>query len=163
MLGLRDLQSVGILPVKKAFVTFNLKSLVAPSDGRALENIKTQPGPTGANPTINSTMSFRVPLPTDPLYCPKLVCAVYDYIFKGINQPLIGTFTIPIGELIYTLREEREREIGVIRKITEELDKIIRGESIPIYKPQTSQMNSINDGGSSGGKESTSIKREVKP
>ena len=30
VLGLRDLQSVGYLPVKKAFVTFNLKSLVPP-------------------------------------------------------------------------------------------------------------------------------------
>jgi hypothetical protein len=30
ILGLRDLQSVGILPVKKAFIVFNLKSLVPP-------------------------------------------------------------------------------------------------------------------------------------
>lgn len=53
ILGLRELQSVGILPVKKAFIVFNLKSLVPPDEGTALENIKTQPGPVGANPTIN--------------------------------------------------------------------------------------------------------------
>jgi len=41
VLGLRDLQSVGILPVKKAFIVFNLKSLVPPDEGTALENIKT--------------------------------------------------------------------------------------------------------------------------
>ena len=41
ILGLRDLQSSGILPVKKAFIVFNLKSLVPPDDGRAIENIKT--------------------------------------------------------------------------------------------------------------------------
>lgn len=41
ILGLRDLQSIGILPVKKAFVNFNLKSLVPPEDGTALDNIKT--------------------------------------------------------------------------------------------------------------------------
>ena len=41
ILGLRDLQSVGILPVKKAYIVFNLKSLVPPDDGTALENIKT--------------------------------------------------------------------------------------------------------------------------
>jgi hypothetical protein len=103
VLGLRNLQSGGILPVKKAFIQFNLKSLVSPNEGTALENIKTQPGPTGANPTINSSISFRVPLPTDPLYCPKLVCTVYDYIFVGLNQPLIGSFTIPIGELIHEI------------------------------------------------------------
>lgn len=33
ILGLRGLQSAGILPVKKAFVQFNLKSLVAPNHG----------------------------------------------------------------------------------------------------------------------------------
>jgi hypothetical protein len=41
VLGLRDLQSSGLLPVKKAFISFNIKSLVAPSEGSALENIKT--------------------------------------------------------------------------------------------------------------------------
>jgi len=41
VLGLRNLQSGGILPVKKAFIQFNLKSLVSPSEGTALENIKT--------------------------------------------------------------------------------------------------------------------------
>jgi hypothetical protein len=41
ILGLRDLQSVGILPVKKAYIVFNLKSLVPPDDGSAIENIKT--------------------------------------------------------------------------------------------------------------------------
>jgi hypothetical protein len=100
ILGLRELQSVGILPVKKAFVVFNLKSLVSPDDGRALENVRTQPGPLGPNPTINSLVSFKLPLPISPLFCPKLVCTVYDYIFMGFNQPLIGSFTIPIGELI---------------------------------------------------------------
>jgi len=41
ILGLRDLQSVGILPVKKAFIVFNLKSLVPPDCSQAIENIKT--------------------------------------------------------------------------------------------------------------------------
>ena len=31
ILGLRELQSPGILPVKKAFVQFNIKSLVPPN------------------------------------------------------------------------------------------------------------------------------------
>ncbi len=36
ILGLRGLQSTGILPVKKPFIKFNLNSLVAPSEGGAL-------------------------------------------------------------------------------------------------------------------------------
>jgi hypothetical protein len=39
---------------------------------------------------------------------------VNDYIFKGFSQPMIGAFTIPIGELIHRLIKEREEETGVI-------------------------------------------------
>jgi len=38
ILGLRELQSPGILPVKKAFVKFDIKSLVPPN-GPSLKNI----------------------------------------------------------------------------------------------------------------------------
>jgi hypothetical protein len=41
VLGLRSLQSVGILPVKKAYITFMLKSLVPPANAKAIENIST--------------------------------------------------------------------------------------------------------------------------
>jgi hypothetical protein len=108
------------LPVKKAFVSFNLKSLVSPELGEALENIKTQPGPTGPNPTINSTMSFKVFLPTDPLYCPKLVVNVFDFIYKGFkNQPIIGNFTIPVGLLVREIEDEHKKELQEIRNALE--------------------------------------------
>lgn len=109
ILGLRQLQSPGILPVKKAFIQFNLKSLVPPNSS-AIQNIQTTPGASGPNPTINTTMKVTIPLPTDPLYCPKLSSTVYDYIFRGWNQPMIGVFTIPIGEYMLELKAERARE-----------------------------------------------------
>ena len=68
ILGLRELQSTGILPVKKAFIVFNLKSLVPPDIGTALENVKTQPNSPGSNPTINTMIKFVVPLPVKKLY-----------------------------------------------------------------------------------------------
>ena len=73
---------------------------------------------------MNSTMKFQIPLPTDPLYCPSLSCAVYDYIFRGFSQPLIGTFALPIGELIHELAAERSRETKAIRDIVEQIRKI---------------------------------------
>lgn len=36
ILGLRGLQSTGILPVKKPFIKFNLNSLVPPGEGGTL-------------------------------------------------------------------------------------------------------------------------------
>jgi len=108
---MRGLESPGILPVKKAFVKFNLKSLVPPNIGTNLGNLKTEPKAPGPNPTICTLMSFFVPLPIDPLYCPRLTCQVYDCIFTGWSQPMIGTFTIPIGDLMHELAAERKTEI----------------------------------------------------
>lgn len=110
--------------MKKAFVQFNVKSLVPPNSS-AIENIKTQPKAPGANPTINTTMKFSIPLPVDPLYCPKLQCSVYDNIFRGFNQPLIGVFTVPIGQLMLDLKAERREETAMIKNINEKLKEIL--------------------------------------
>jgi len=39
--GLRDLQSVGMSSSQEAFIIFNLKSLLPPDDGLAIENLRT--------------------------------------------------------------------------------------------------------------------------
>jgi hypothetical protein len=87
--------------------------LVPPGE-TAIQNIKTAPKAPGPNPTINTTMKFQIPLPTKDLYCPKLSCAVYDYIFKGWNQPMIGVFTLDVGKLMNDLKAEREEETSII-------------------------------------------------
>ena len=133
ILGLRDLQSTGILPVKKAFIVFNLKSLVPPDDGNTIENIQTQPTSPGPNPTINTLIKFKVPLPVDKLYQPRLLCTVHDYIFKGFNQPLLGSFIIPVGDLIDKLADERERETKAIENIIRSLKDIIEDSGVPSY------------------------------
>ena len=73
---------------------------------------------------------FQVPLPVDPLYCPRLSCQVYDCIFTGFSQPIIGQFTIPIGELMHDLKQERDTEIAALRKVVDSLDKIADGEEV---------------------------------
>jgi len=143
ILGLRGLQSVGILPVKKAFIQFNLKSLVPPDLAGTLTNKETQPSDPGPNPTINTQIIFNMPLPSDSLFCPRLSCMVYDYIFKGFNQPLIGNFIIPIGDLMLDLQEERRTELAAIQKINDELEKIIRGEGVPGYNVQDKKHDSL--------------------
>ena len=86
-------------------------------------------------------MKFSIPLPTDPLYCPMLSCMVYDYIFKGWNQPMIGVFSVPIGDLMRSLKEERERETQIIQDIIDKLKEIDDDGSE--YHPP-SYRNSIN-------------------
>ncbi len=43
ILGLRHLVSAGLLPVKKAFIKFHVKSLLPPEKSKAVENVKTTP------------------------------------------------------------------------------------------------------------------------
>ena len=62
-------------------------------------------------------MNFNIPLPTDPLYSPNLSCMVFDYILKGWNQPIIGVFTVPIGELMRKIQNDRARDIGAMKII----------------------------------------------
>lgn len=101
ILGLRNLESSGLMQVKKPFIKFNLRSLLPPEKASAVTNIKTQPSGQGNNPNINTVLNFTIELPEDPLFCPKLACDVYDYVFKGMVQPLIGTFSISIGEIMH--------------------------------------------------------------
>jgi len=73
-------------------------------------------------------MKFQVPLPIEPLYCPRLSCQVYDQVFGGFSQPIIGNFTIPIGDLIHELAAERKSEIEALRTMVQTLHKIAVGE-----------------------------------
>lgn len=63
ILGMRGLQSTGLIPVKKPFIEFNLRALVPPDQQDNLRNIKTHPSSSGANPNINSVIKFKIPLP----------------------------------------------------------------------------------------------------
>jgi len=58
----------------------------------------------------------------EELYCPNLTCFVYDYIFKGLNQPMIGVFTVPIGDLMNKLKAERKKETDKIEEINTQLN-----------------------------------------
>jgi len=100
VLGLRDLKpSMSFLPINKAFVTFDLASMQ--SESIRLRNVQTEPMDPGPNPTINALVQFNCKMPVDPLFAPSLQCSVFDYLFLGLSKPLIGTFTIPLGELFH--------------------------------------------------------------
>ena len=72
VLGLRNLESFGLMPIKKPFIRFNLRSLLPPEKAQAVTNIKTNPSSAGPNPNINTMITFAIDLPVDPLFCPKL-------------------------------------------------------------------------------------------
>jgi len=58
VLGLRNLLSTGLLPIKKAFVKFSVKSLLPPAQAKAVKDIWTIPNESGSDPNMRTTLKF---------------------------------------------------------------------------------------------------------
>ena len=100
-LGLRELESFGLMPIRKPYIKLRVKSLLPPEKAHAVTDIETVPKEIGSNANINKTIAFTVDLPVEELFCPVLSCEAYDYVCRGISQPKIGTFTILLGEIMH--------------------------------------------------------------
>ena len=115
VLGLRDLTpAVGWVPVNKPFVKFDLNSLQIPGEELKIRNVQTQPVETGTNPNINTVIRFDMKMPVDPLFCPALTASVYDYLFMGLSQPLIGTFVIELGSIFHKVKKPKVRAKKIV-------------------------------------------------
>ena len=126
VLGLRDLVSNGLLPIKKAYVKFNLKSLLPPEQAKAVENIQTQPKASGSNPSIRTTLQFEIKIPLDPTFCPRMTCDVFDCLFGGgAAQPHVGIFTLKLGDIIQEMRLKDKNAIADLSFISKILQQIV--------------------------------------
>lgn len=133
ILGLRNLQSTGILPVKRVKVKINTSSVKKISkiqQGAAFTELIALAKNSGANPTIGSILSLLVDLPVNISNMPSLSCQVIDQGLKLFNyQTIIGSFLINLGAYAfiskYTLLEklkvleEKEEEILTIHPTSE--------------------------------------------
>lgn len=68
-------------------------------------------------------------MPQEDLYCPSLGCDVFDYVYSGLSQPLIGTMNILIGEI----KAEYEAEL---RETRQNMDEIIATLEKFVSKPR---------------------------
>jgi len=72
-------------------------------------------------------------LPVKKPYAPVMSCRVFDRIFKGFSGQLVGTFDIPVGDLMHKKREQREAHKKHMVEVLEELTKISRDEGVRSY------------------------------
>ena len=121
VLGLRNLESFGLMPIKKPYIKFRVKSLLPPAKAMAVTNVQTDPNANGPNPNINTTLTFNVNLPMEKLYCPSLECDVFDFVYRGFQQPLVGTFSIPIGEIKNSTEEKWKKNLEIQDMIINQL------------------------------------------
>ena len=137
-LGLRDLKPLSFLPVKKAFISFDLNSInVSGKKEDSLEPIKTQPNEAGGNPNINSVIKFNVKLPQDEIFIPELQCNVYDHVLGGMINQLLGIFLVNVKSVIKGTHDMFEEEY----KQTEKIKKEIKNK----YKKKSDDNNLIDD------------------
>jgi hypothetical protein len=123
ILGLRKLRSFGLLPVQKAFVKMLTKNMLPAELAQCVSNLLTEPSRPGSNPNINTSISFTCELPVEKLYVPVLGCEVFDQICKGLKQPKLGTFNIPIGEIMHEQIDERVKLLNEGDKAIKFLEK----------------------------------------
>lgn len=60
ILGLRNLKSLGLLPVKRPFIKFDINSLKAKDQKQSLaekQTVQTQPKETGTDPNLSTIIS----------------------------------------------------------------------------------------------------------
>ncbi len=113
ILGLRRLKPLGIIPIKKPFIKFDLNSLNVtgkPEDAHA--NIKTIPCNGGTNPTINSVIKFEAKLPEKDIFLPELQCEVYDHMLSGLRNSLLGVFSLDLKHIIKKTRRQIDEDIA---------------------------------------------------
>ena len=99
ILGLRNLKSQGILSVQKPFLKFDVNGLkpMGLKDQKALI-VTSKEG--GTDPNISTIVRFEVDLPLDPNLCPSLSCLVFDTVWEGVIQPILGCFAIDLGQIL---------------------------------------------------------------
>ena len=117
ILGLRDLKPLSIIPVKKAFIKFDMNSLNV--TGQTEDNIlpiKTLPKDNGANPTINTVIKFDIKLPKEDIFMPELQCEVYDHLLSGIINPLLGIFMLNVREIVLETNRQIEEDLRATKK-----------------------------------------------
>lgn len=111
--GMRELESFGLMPIRKPYIKFHIKSLLPPEKAGAVTNVSTRPR-AGANPNFNTMLSFSALLPVETSYCPVLTCEVFDYVFLGWTQPTIGSFDIKLGEIKEQQTKDVQRKFKVL-------------------------------------------------
>ena len=81
VLGLRSLVSTGLLPIRKAYIKFSVKSVLPPAQAKAVSDIFTEPGEGGSDPNIRTTLKVLVRLPGEEAYCPRMTSTPYDKLY----------------------------------------------------------------------------------
>lgn len=55
---------------------------------------------------------------------------MFDTIFAGFSQPIIGNFVVPIGEIMHNIIKEREEETKAIEEVIKQIKLIAKDQAV---------------------------------
>ena len=156
VLGLRELRPLGLIEVKKPFIKFDLNSLNVtgkPQDSH--QPIQTIPVNGGANPTINTVITFDINLPKDTKFMPELQCEVYDHMLSGMHNSLLGVFNLNVKRILKKTRQQIQEDINetnkdygtslLAKQVTEKMFQQFFQNNIPNKNNNLINSNNINN------------------
>lgn len=143
ILGLRNLQSLGVLPIRRAFVKISLNSLKSIGQASAevrLSDIVTEPKESGSSPNIGTVLTLESMINSDVKLMPVLTCNVLDSGILGFGKnKSIGAFEIDLGyfsllyksKLVLKLKKAqriltKKNSMRCLEKVTALIDKFLQ-------------------------------------
>jgi hypothetical protein len=136
---------MGVLPVTKAFIKFDIKSIRRPEDTNALarNDIITQPKDTGSNPNIQSIIAFEILLPEEIQFMPSIQCFVHDYVLRGLMQPLLGNFVIDLRHYMEKCQKRIKAKLEIAQKILLNPSFVLNDDLIYLEKDYSSILDQL--------------------
>lgn len=149
MLGLRSLESVGILPIKTAGVkiaTSCLQAVENMRNGAVFTDLVAMAKTSGNNPTVGTVLSLSADIPADVKIMPIISCAVQEMGFRLFgNQNTIGTFSIDLGRFAVVTKQNIVKKLTNLRERyqsdqdrKDEIDRLITEiqDSVNVYSKE---------------------------
>lgn len=146
ILGLRDLESTGLFPVKTAAIkiaTSSLRSVDSMTEGAAFTDLVAMPKSSGDNPSVGTVLTLSADIPSDIKIMPTISCAVQEVGFRLFgNDTVIGTFSISLGQFSLITKQNLVKKLKNLKSkysddtdIINDINRLIREieSSINIY------------------------------
>lgn len=141
ILGLRNLKSSGILSVQKAFLKFDMNGFKR--IGLKKDSLIVNAPETGSNPNFCTIVKFDADLPIDPTLCPSLTCLVFDTVWEGLIQPVIGSFAIDLGDVMANDEELMKKPHKMQSNFILKHPEVLRGETDDIVLDVDSEKKTL--------------------
>lgn len=128
ILGLRELESTGMLPIKTAGIkiaTSSLRQAENLGNGAVFTNLQAIAKTSGSNPTIGSVLVVSCDIPAEIKIMPVISCSVFESGFRLFSSDsTIGTFSINVGMFALITKQNIIKKLKNLKKKCSEMNKL---------------------------------------